>query len=130
VSSQILSKFIIQSSPFHSALYSGGRRRESFPLPGDDVGSKNLWNLRQLLRNFSQRVPEDCHVYSCHREKLESYLKDKCLIIFHSSVRRSGLLRSPNIFSLVFLVVFVQWGLIVTFVLESWLCPLFYMCRN
>jgi hypothetical protein len=51
-------------------------------------------------------------------------------IIFHNNIRPSSLLRSPTIFSLVFLAVVVQWGYIEKFVFESWLCPFFFTWYN
>jgi hypothetical protein len=47
----------------------------------DDGGSKYLWNVDQLLRDYRQQYPtEDCHIHIRRRENLKSQIKSRHLL--------------------------------------------------
>jgi hypothetical protein len=37
-----------------------------------DIGSRYLWNVRQFLRDYTLKIPEESHLHSC-RENLKSH---------------------------------------------------------
>jgi hypothetical protein len=90
-----------------------------------------LSHFFRCARRCNDEVVVACFkaVYFCYAYVTSSLLVNT-IIIFHSCIRSSGLLRSATIFSLVFLAVVVQWGNIWKFGLKSWLCPFFFTCYN